>query len=111
MRKISLVLVAAMLLSAGNVFANDSKPADPSKNLSAQISKMLSDNAFTDNDVDLTAQVRFTLNNEHQIVVLSVDTEDAAFEDFVKSKLNYQKVDLEKYREGKMYTVPVRIAK
>lgn len=110
MRKISLILVAAMLLTAGSVLANDSKPKDPSKSLSAQISKILSNNSFTENEVDLTAQVRFTLNNKHQIVVLSVDTEDIDFEGFVKAKLNYKEVDLETYREGKIYTVPVRIA-
>ena len=110
MRKISLVLVAAMLLSAGNVLANDSKPKDPSKNLTEQISKMLSKNSFTDTEVDLTAQVRFTLNNEHQVVVLSVDTEDVAFEEFVMAKLNYKMVNLNTYKEGKIYTVPVRIA-
>lgn len=110
MRKFSLVLVAAMLLSAGSVLANDSKPNDPSKSLSAQISKMLSNNSFTENEIDLTAQVRFTLNGEHQIVVLSVDTEDVAFKEFVKAKLNYKEVDLKTYKEGKMYTVPVRIA-
>lgn len=86
MRKLSVVLVAAMLLAAGNVFANEVKAVDPSKSLSAQISQMLSHNAFTQNEVALTAQVRFTLNNEHQIVVLSVETENLVLADFVKKK-------------------------
>ncbi|WP_373517077.1 hypothetical protein [Pricia sp.] len=109
MRKISVVLVAAMLLSAGNVFANDATTVDPSKSLSAQISKMLSDNAFTQNEVELTGQVRFTLNNAHQIVVLSVETENPVLEEFVKQKLNYKEVALEAYKEGKIYTIPVRV--
>lgn len=109
MRKISVVLVASMLLLAGNVFANEVNTVDPSKSLSAQISQMLSDNAFTQNEVASTAQVRFTLNNEHQIVVLSVTTENLMLGDFVKQKLNYKEVDLEAYKEGKIYTIPVRI--
>lgn len=109
MKKMSVVLVAAMLLSAGNVFANEVKTVDPSKSLSAQISQMLSDNAFTQNEVELTAQIRFTLNNAHQIVVLSVATENPVLEEFVKGKLNYKKVDLTAYKEGKIYTIPVRI--
>lgn len=109
MKKMSVVLVAAMLLSAGTVFANEVITVDPSKSLSAQISQMLSDNTFTQNEVELTAQIRFTLNNAHQIVVLSVATENAVLEEFVKGKLNYKEVDLEAYKEGKIYTIPVRI--
>ncbi len=109
MRKLSMVVVATMLLTVGNVFANEVTTVDPSESLSAQISKLLSNNAFTQNELALTAQVRFTLNNDHQIVVLSVETENMALADFVKRKLNYEEVDLEDYKEGKLYTIPVRI--
>lgn len=104
-----MVVVATMLLTVGNVFANEVTTVDPSESLSAQISKLLSNNAFTQNELALTAQVRFTLNNDHQIVVLSVETENMALADFVKRKLNYEEVDLEDYKEGKLYTIPVRI--
>ena len=109
MRKLSLVFVAAMLLSVGNVFAKELNTVKPSQSLSAQISQLLSSNNLTQNEVELTAQVRFTLNNEHQIVVLSVATENPVLEEFVKGKLNYQKVVLDTYQEGKMYTIPVRV--
>ncbi|HEA19370.1 hypothetical protein LCGC14_1813070 [marine sediment metagenome] len=109
MRKLSLVFVAAMLLSVGSVFANESSAVDPSKSLSVQISQLLKSNTLTQNEVELTAQVRFTLNKEHQIVVLSVVTENPIIAEFVKAKLNYKNVDLNDYKEGKMYTFPVRI--
>lgn len=109
MRKLSLVFVAAMLLSVGNVFANEVNTVDPSKSLSAQIGQLLSDNALTQDEVAVTAQVRFTLNNEHQIVVLSVETKNTNLEGFIKAKLNYKKVALDTYKEGKVYTVPVRV--
>ncbi|MCK5440614.1 MAG: hypothetical protein KAJ23_01860 [Maribacter sp.] len=109
MRKLSLVFVAAMLLATGNILANDSVKTDPIKKLSAQIGKLLVDNYLTDNQVNLTAQVRFTLNNKGEIVVLSVDTENKILASFVKYKLNYQKVEVNDSKEGKMYTVPIRI--
>ena len=109
MRKLSLVFVAAMLLATGNILANDSIKIDPEEKLSVQIGKLLGDNYLTDNQVDLTAQVRFTLNNEGEIVVLSVDTENKTLEYFVKSKLNYQKADVKNAAEGQMFTVPIRI--
>ncbi|MAU72180.1 MAG: hypothetical protein CML04_08800 [Pseudozobellia sp.] len=110
MRKISLVLVSAMLLTFGNVLANDSEPKSGSNSLSKQISEILSENTLTSNEVDMTAQVRFTLNKEQEIVVLSVDSEDANLENFVKAKLNYKKVNMASFVEGKLYTVAVRVA-
>ncbi|SHJ26180.1 hypothetical protein [Pseudozobellia thermophila] len=107
MRKISFVFVAAMLLSFGNVLANDLNP----KNLSGQIAEMLRNNSLSSDVVNLRAQVRFTLNNEQEIVVLSVDTEDEDLENFVKAKLNYKKVELDDYEEGKLYTIGVRVAR
>ena len=106
MRKLSLVVVAAMLLVTGNVLANDTDGVKPTTSISTQISKMLSDNSFSD---ELTAQIRFTLNSEGEIVVLSVDTDSEVLEGFVKSRLNYKKVDVDAIEEGKLYTVPVRI--
>jgi len=106
MRKISLVLVAALLLTTGNVLANDYKPENSVKKLSTQIHKMLKENSFDISD-DLTANVRFTINDEGEIVVLSVSTTNETLEGFVKGRLNYKKVD--NAQEGKIYTVPVRI--
>ncbi|MCW5515977.1 hypothetical protein [Muriicola sp. Z0-33] len=107
MRKFSL-LFAAMLLSAGTLLANADKPKNPSNDLSAQIGELLENNSFIV-DNDLTAEVKFTVNGDREIVVLSVDTDNANLESFVKSRLNYEKVELQEYREGKTYTVPVRI--
>ncbi|MFK5974728.1 MAG: hypothetical protein QM485_15810 [Flavobacteriaceae bacterium] len=109
MRKISLVLVAAILLSVGNVMANDSEKKNPPKSLSAQIGEMLNRNNFIFKKSNLVADVRFTLNNAKEIVVLSVDTNDFVLEKFVKGRLNYKKVDLVSYKEGKIYTIPVRV--
>ncbi len=106
MRKISLVLVAALLLSVSNVVANDYNPENPTKRISFQIHKMLKDNNFDIND-DLTADVKFIINDEGEIVVLSVTTSNETLEGFVKGRLNYKKVD--NAQEGRVYTVPVRI--
>ena len=108
MRKTSLAFFAAALFVVGTVTAGPTENVKPSKNLSTQIHKMLKSNSF-DVESDLIADVRFTINKEGEIVVLSVDTEDAALEGFVKGRLNYQKVDLENSKEGRLYTVPVRI--
>ncbi|MGB3144973.1 MAG: hypothetical protein WBB24_12770 [Maribacter sp.] len=109
MRKLSLTLVAAMLLAAGSLKANDNTNVGPVKSLSSQIGVLLSGNNFNVDEVGLTAQVRFTLNSDGEIVVLSVDTKEGQLESFVKNKLNYKKVEMEKVEEGKIYTIPVTI--
>ena len=111
MRKLSSMLVAVCMLTAGSLFANNLPSKEPQKKLSNLIENLLDDYADYAFDIqeDVLAVVKFTLNEHKEIVVLSVDTEDANLETFVKSRLNYEKADLEDCKEGRMYTVPVRI--
>lgn len=109
MRKISITIVAILLLASGSVFANDINTVNPTKNLVTQIQKMLKDNSFEMAEEDLTAEVRFTINIEGELVVLSVDTDDNSLEGFVKGSLNYKKVNLDNITEGEIYTLSVRI--
>lgn len=111
MRKFSSFLVAACMLAAGSLYANNLPAKEPQKNLTSLIETLLddyADYAFEIED-DLTAVVKFTVNEHKEIVVLSVSTEDANLESFVKGRLNYEKVDSEDIKEGRNYTVPVRI--
>ncbi|MBT8235385.1 MAG: hypothetical protein KJO04_04260 [Bacteroidia bacterium] len=108
MRKFSLFLVAVCMLAAGSLYANNETLKDPKKGLSQQIDLLLDKYEFEVTE-DLTAVVKFTLNADQEIVVLTVETSDASLEAYVKGRLNYQKVELENFREGRMYTVPVRI--
>jgi hypothetical protein len=114
MKKFSLLFVAAALLISGNVMAtegNEPGPStDPDSKICAQIGDLLDDNRFElTEDGDLTAFVRFTVNDEHEIVVLSVDSENERLEGFVKARLNYHKVADQNLKEGKIYQVPIRI--
>jgi hypothetical protein len=109
MRKLSFVFAAAVLFTAGNLFANDFITTDPSKNLATQIGELLDDNYFIIENQDLTANVIFTLNHDREIVVISVDTDNEVLEKFVKTRLNYHEVNVDNFKEGKLYTVPVRI--
>ena len=110
MRKFSLVLVAAALFISGNLFANDSDNTDPERSLKTQIQQLLKVNKLVVEDSEeLTAKVLFTVNGEEEIVVISVETDDSDLESFVKSKLNYKKVELNEFVEGRMYKMPLRV--
>jgi len=109
MKKIKIASVAFMLFATLGAFANTGNNENPEKSLSSQIYEMLEENPFQILSSELTADVRFTINNKGELVVLSVDTKNEVLEKFVKSRLNYKKVEAGSIVEGRIYTVPVRI--
>ena len=58
MRKLSVVVIAAMLLVSGNILANDVVKEDPAKKLSTQIGELLQNNNLDVGTINLTAEVR-----------------------------------------------------
>ena len=110
MKKLSITLIAAMLFATGSIFANDfTKGKEPAKSLSAQIGAMLKQNSFSFDEDGKTAEVVFILNNEKEIVVLSVNGADDSLDTFIKGRLNYQEVEMDTFEPGKKYAVQVRI--
>lgn len=108
MRKIKIASVAIMMFATIGVFANKVNDVKPEKSLSSQIFEMLKKNQFNVESNDVTAEVRFIINEEGEVVVLSVKTKNETFEGFVKSRLNYQKVESTSVVPGRVYEVPVR---
>jgi hypothetical protein len=100
-----------VLLSSASIFAQNLTGNDETNSrLSDQISEILSDNTFSRTETTvLHGQVRFILNNEDEIVIMSVDTQSDRFESFVKSRLNYHGVQENDYEEGKMFTVMISV--
>lgn len=112
MKKISLILIATMLLSVGSVFANFTEIGkNPSKTLSEQIQGLLSKHEFEVREgSEISAVVYFTVNNEGEIVVLTIGTNDETLKTYLKRRLNYVVVDgTIVYETGVTYKIPVRI--
>jgi len=109
MRKISLVFLSAVFLVTTSLSATEPEPvSEVSKKLSSQITKLLEDNRISVKE-DLTAMVMITINEDNEIVVISVETADENLEQVIKTRLNYEKVDLAPQYAGKLYKVPVRV--
>ncbi len=109
MRKVSLMLVAIMLLVSTVGFAKDDIENDPSKELTSKVKKLLSGYFQMSNEEQFDATVVFTVNKAQEIVVLSVDSEDKNFRVFVKGKLNHKIVKIEGVIEGRRYTIPLTV--
>lgn len=109
MRKISLVFLSAVFLVTTSLSATEPEPvSETSQKLSSQIAELLKDHTL-ETDRDLTATVMITINENSEIVVISVETSDDVLEGVLKAQLNYEKVDLAPQNAGKLYKVPVRI--
>jgi hypothetical protein len=120
MRKISVLFVAVALLFSGNLLATegvdpcseDLKFLEPApSNIADQVEHLLKENdGFDLREADeLSAIVRFMVNSEKELVVISVRTEEERLENFVKGRLNYEKVEDQTLEVGKIYTLPIRL--
>jgi len=108
MKKLNVLLLAvaftvSSVLSASTTPTKADRPANP---LSEQISDLLKDPIFEIED-EVMAEVTFMVNDQQEIVVLTVGTENTTVESFIKNRLNYQKV--ENAQMGTAYEIPVRI--
>ncbi len=92
MKKLTILLVA-FLLGSTQIFAFNDNPTNAAQQLRNQIAVLLeSPEILVENDA-LNAEIEFTLNSEGEIVVLSVDTKENIVKNYVKSRLNYKKID------------------
>ncbi|MEN8123723.1 MAG: hypothetical protein ABFR32_01235 [Bacteroidota bacterium] len=117
MKKFNLFLIALTFvvfnLSATpkKVKNFDENPVKPNENLRTEIVSILgTDYPFTLENIE-TIEVLFTLNTNQEIIVISTNSKNKVFENYLKVKLNYKKVHYTINKQGKLYLLPLRIAK
>jgi len=94
MKKLILVIAVAILSSAQS-FANDKNTNETvQQKLRKEIIVLLDKPQFEVEKTNIIADIEFTLNAKNEIVVLNVDSEESIVSDYVKSRLNYKKVNL-----------------
>jgi len=105
----SMLLVAVITL--GSVLATsatESATVIESKAITSEVGKLLKKPSFTiENDVQ--AYVRLVLNENNEMVVLFVNSENELINNYIKSRLNYKKVSENFSNKDQEYIVPVRI--
>ncbi|MFP2995925.1 hypothetical protein ABN763_08440 [Spongiivirga sp. MCCC 1A20706] len=93
MKKINVFLLATVF-AIGSAFASETKTEPKTINnaaISAEMSKLLKTPDFNVKQ-DVRALVKFTLNDENEIVVLSIDSKDQQVVSYIKASLNYKKL-------------------
>lgn len=108
-----VVLFSVLVLGTTSIFASSGTPADSEQQLRNQIATLLKNPKIVVENDSLKADIEFVLNNEGEIVVLSVNASDTTVENYVKSRLNYKKVDSTETSsiEGRVYTITLKILK
>ena len=102
-------MAAVLLLSLSNLKASETIKPKPAKSLSYQIKDLIGHDAIQVINQDLKGKILFTLNKDREIVVLSIEADTKQMEYFLKSRLNYKKVDVSNWKEGKKYVVPILV--
>ena len=107
MKNVSAILVAVVLLFGTSISMAAVEIGKEKKTPSQEITKLLKDPSFlVENDVD--TYVTFVVNEDNEMVILMVETEDSTIDSYIKRRLNYEKLE-SVLVEGKEYRVPVKL--
>ena len=109
MKNLKLIALVLAISISSISFAAPTKSDDPKSELREQIIDLLGDTDVAFSDNTLEADIVFTLNSKSEIVIVSVNCENGNLDGYVKSKLNYEKVDVSVLNEGKIYHMPFKI--
>jgi len=109
MKKLSVMLLAFVLLLGTGIStaAVAAEKVNDEPSITQEIASLLQ-NLDIELKEDLLSNVTFTVNSENEIVVLTVETENEIVEAYIKSRLNYHKLE-NSLAVNKDYKVPVRI--
>jgi len=105
-----LVLVVAITFSS--VLSASTNPNENAE--SASITETVTDLLQNPNFQlyeDVNAMVKIFINDDNEIVVLSVATVNKAVESFIKRRLNYKKLSKKVLGDSKSFVFPVKIIK
>ena len=107
--KMLVLVVAITFSSVVSANTNPIKNAEPSS-ISQTVAELLKKPSFeVKENVDTLAYIY--VNEQDEMVVLSVDTDNRVVEDYIKSRLNYKKLSKNVLNHGKMYKLPIKIQK
>ena len=111
MKNLKLLFLALALFTI-NISAANLNPIKPTDELRIEIVELIGTNYMNEMQADeLGAEVLFTVNNNREIIILSVDSDDDLLERYLKSKLNYKKVNHIPSKNGEIYLLPVKMVK
>ncbi len=113
MKNLKYLFIAVAIFAFQSSFATvETEPVKPSEQLRNELVKLIGTECNFEFDKDeCTAEILFTVNTKGEVIVLSVTSSNPNAEGYIKSKINYKKVDFQVNREGEIYLLPMRVVK
>lgn len=117
MKKVKLIITTmAIVLTTLSVSAKNTDTKEPvsgKTELRSQITSILGKkfDIKLKNNKEITADVSLLLNKKNELIVISVESKNEQVNAYVKSKLNYKKVNVRGIKKGEIYKMPLRIKK
>lgn len=114
MKNLKVLLLVIVVLSSVQMSAFNNDPnVTPEQKLRNEIAVLLESPEIKLENNELIANIQFILNEKKEIVILTVDSEKEAIENYVKSRLNYQKIDFtaNSPEENKVYYISLKVLK
>ncbi|WP_405606173.1 hypothetical protein [Polaribacter sp. Asnod1-A03] len=105
----SIIVIFAISLST--IFSMNATEKDnlKTKELRIEIISYLGNTISLELEKTSTAEISFMINNDNEIVIISVNSDVDALNTIIKSKLNYKKVNVKGTKKGEIYKMPLRI--
>ncbi|MBT9190040.1 MULTISPECIES: hypothetical protein [Zobellia] len=115
MKKSIYALMVMMVFNIGYVLANtpEVEVHEPKalKVLTSQIYEMLGTNVIPNDIRGSKAEVRVAVDEGNYLRILSIETENEALKDFLKSAIDFEKLSKGTFEKGIVYRIPIEVAK
>ncbi|MFT6698868.1 MAG: hypothetical protein ACJAVD_000353 [Porticoccaceae bacterium] len=110
MRKLKSI-ITILAISLSTIYAVNATEVNPlkTKELRTEIVSILGSKISIELNKPSTAEISFIINNQNEIVIISVDSNIKKLDAFIKSKLNYKKIDVKGTVKGEVYKIPLTI--
>ena len=108
MNTVKTILLATLITFSSQVSATTSTPpADDLKSVSQQIQTFLNNSELHIND-ELIVNVKFKLDENNKIIVISNDSDDFEISKYIRTSLNLKELSIDEDSSHKTYYVPVK---
>lgn len=109
--KTIITIIAISLSTVFSVAATEKEPTNTNKSLRTELVSLLGDKIPLDIDRSYSAEISFIVNNENEVIVISVDSKVSSFVKYAKTRLNYKKINTKNIKKGEVYRMPIKIHK
>ncbi|PQB06687.1 hypothetical protein BST83_05585 [Polaribacter filamentus] len=107
--KTIVTILAISLVTTFSTTASEKEPSKIAQKLRTEIVSMLGSEITLELKTSATAEISFMINNENEIVIISIDSKIDELKYIIKSKLNYKKVTVKGIEKEEIYIIPLRI--